>query len=1302
MDIWMSDRRGRLCAAVFAIALLFAARASVAQVVVPPNTSCHVTDGAFTVCPDGSAEWAGVPPRFFPESHAYLYAVEADLSPTLGTPSAPQDTFMLMYDECGRTTPLGPNDYSLVNFSTVELENGVERLQHYVIHVFTDGRIIFIENGEVQHAPSGAIRVAEIEGQRGRAGFGSSPNCATPHVITEFEIKLSLSGANVNGAYSPDPLFWSSDVPVDTTTPPSEPPLPPCPGPGTLTPVTLDPVIAPVATDLKPYQITYGALTLDFQSIAGPTCTVQSNIGRLPVFLDLNRSLPPPPFQIATSTAVASLDFLPAGSVNTSAIPSCDFRSGGISTNCFLNGPPGPGNNIVRWSTPGFQETIFGVNGPSTGPLTYYVNLGEFNTGQTFDRLLQTTETFIHHTLINNLSGISSIGLVQDPPANVLVTAPGGAQTGMKPDGTIVNGIPFSTYFASPDLTAVILVEPALGNYGVQVIGAPGEPFSLSLSVADFTRNVQNPFVQSQAASGTISPGGTFFTLPVAARPSPIRNGFNASTLPRNDDGSSGAVPIGFPIGFFGATFTSLYVNNNGNITFDAPQSQYTPFNLTSTGRVIVAPFFADVDTSSAGDPVKYGAGTVDGHPAFGATYVNVDCYSSNASHAFRDSFQVVLINRDDRALHDVDIEFNYDTIQWEAGQASGGNANCLGGTAARAGFSNGSGLPGTAFELPGSGVRGAFLDSNLSTGLINSSSPGLPRGRYVFEVHAGTPVSDQFDTDGDGIADEIDNCPHIPNHDQHDGDFNGIGDVCQDPRDLHSTAGFLQALASGSTRIEPVSVAITSEPSVLDGLVRIVNFRVSDGLTTSAHDLTQHLVDGLVETGVVAASAAQALITQVLQNTSGRTYFLSEGATGGFFDEDVLIANPNDTTAPVTLTFSKENGEQVVTTRSLPPRSHLTVHVDDVPGLEATAASARIASDAGVPLIVERSMFWDAGYYAGHTGGAVDAASADWFFAEGSQGFFDTFVLVINPNAIATDVTMTFLLENEPPVVKTFPVGASTRLTVYAGDIPGIVNRSFGIAVHATQPIMAERSMYFGSLPGRLWSGGTESAGVTAATTRWFLAEGATGGFFDTFVLVSNPNATPAHVTLQYLLDSGETIEVPKIVGANARLTTNIEAEADTRLHNAAVSTVVSSDIPIIAERSMYWPGVATPWGEGHNSFGVGEAGTRWGLAEGRTGGPHGFHTYILLANPQTTAAAVTVTYLRETGAPIVKTYVVPPTSRFNIDTGTITELQNESFGAVIEVTNSVNIIVERSMYWDANGVFWSGGTNATGTRLP
>jgi hypothetical protein len=67
-----------------------------------------------------------------------------------------------------------------------------------------------------------------------------------------------------------------------------------------------------------------------------------------------------------------------------------------------------------------------------------------------------------------------------------------------------------------------------------------------------------------------------------------------------------------------------------------------------------------------------------------------------------------------------------------------------------------------------------------------------------------------------------------------------------------------------------------------------------------------------------------------------------------------------------------------------------------------------------------------------------------------------------------------------------------------------------------------------------------------------------------------------------------------------------------------------------------------------------------------------------------------------------VVKTYTVAPTSRFNIDSATIPELHDESFGAVVEATNGIPIIVERSLYWDANGFQFSGGTNATGIKLP
>lgn len=86
-------------------------------------------------------------------------------------------------------------------------------------------------------------------------------------------------------------------------------------------------------------------------------------------------------------------------------------------------------------------------------------------------------------------------------------------------------------------------------------------------------------------------------------------------------------------------------------------------------------------------------------------------------------------------------IIFNYNRIQWETGDASGGS-NGFGGSSARAGFSSGSGTPGSFLELRGSGINGAFVDSNVGTGLVHNRAPQThpsgTAGRYIFEVVDG------------------------------------------------------------------------------------------------------------------------------------------------------------------------------------------------------------------------------------------------------------------------------------------------------------------------------------------------------------------------------------------------------------------------------------------------------------------------------------------------------------------------------------------------------------------------------------
>jgi hypothetical protein len=239
-----------------------------------------------------------------------------------------------------------------------------------------------------------------------------------------------------------------------------------------------------------------------------------------------------------------------------------------------------------------------------------------------------------------------------------------------------------------------------------------------------------------------------------------VRPGFSTYTLPRSDDGHTWAINIGFVVNFYGLTFGRVHVNNNGNITFGLPLSTYTPHELTSTQRQIIAPFFADVDTRAAGNPVTYGAGTVAGRMAFGVNWVDVDCYYSSDTRWVLNSFQLVLIDRSDTGQGNFDFEFNYDRIRWESGQASGGDGSCLGGYPARAGFSSGTGEPGTFYELPGSGVVGAFLDGGpADTALIHNSWNSEVLGRYLFAARSGTISLCEDDIDGDGVCDDLDAC---------------------------------------------------------------------------------------------------------------------------------------------------------------------------------------------------------------------------------------------------------------------------------------------------------------------------------------------------------------------------------------------------------------------------------------------------------------------------------------------------------------------------------------------------------------
>jgi len=444
-------------------------------------------------------------------------------------------------------------------------------------------------------------------------------------------------------------------------------------------------------------------------------------------------------------------------------------------------------------------------------------------------------------------------------------------------------------------------------------------------------------------------------------------------------------------------------------------------------------------------------------------------------------------------------------------------------------------------------------------------------------------------------------------------------------------------------------------------------------------------------------------------------TRYLAEGSTGAFFDDRIALFNPNADIATVVLRFQRDAGAEIQQTLALPAHSRQTVNPELIAGLEAVAFSTAIESNQ--PVVVDRTMTWDSSGFGSHAETSIEQPSTQWFLAEGSTaGNFDLYYLLQNPNAAAANVTITYLRPDGPPLTKSYTVNPRSRRTVNIDNETGFTGRpaterslqsadvSAQIVSTNGVPILVERAMYM-TAQGRVFAAGHDSAGVTAPAGSWFLAEGATGSFFDLFILLANPNTTPTTVEVTYLLLGGQPITRQYALAAQSRRTIYVDAEPG--LADVATSAVVRSlnaAVPIVVERSMWWPG--GNWTEAHNSAGATLTSPKWALAEGEVGGVNATTTYVLIANTSNFPATVTATaYFEDQGQPFARTVTVPANSRYNIDyAGTVA--QGRRFSVMVEGSGPTpsqepQLVVERAMYSNSGTTVWAAGTDALGTPI-
>jgi hypothetical protein len=270
------------------------------------------------------------------------------------------------------------------------------------------------------------------------------------------------------------------------------------------------------------------------------------------------------------------------------------------------------------------------------------------------------------------------------------------------------------------------------------------------------------------------------------------------------------ALAPAFPNGlhFYGGTYQTTFVNNNGNISFQSPLGAFTPDAFPGAAQPMIAPFWADVDTRTSSNP----AGTACSNPTtdgvwyslkpgqFVVTWDHVGYYDEHQTPSM--TFQLILRSTacSSSSALDFDIEFRYAQCGWEAGEASGGAAtgfcpNTDSGTGmcipAQAGFDSaespdldywslpGSRMPGIAASLcagsnlhpPQAGVwrfavrDGAIMCPTAGTS-CTTSMPGIcAPGKVQCGVDAGTTCApttgpqpracNGFDNDCDGVIDD-------------------------------------------------------------------------------------------------------------------------------------------------------------------------------------------------------------------------------------------------------------------------------------------------------------------------------------------------------------------------------------------------------------------------------------------------------------------------------------------------------------------------------------------------------------------
>ena len=453
------------------------------------------------------------------------------------------------------------------------------------------------------------------------------------------------------------------------------------------------------------------------------------------------------------------------------------------------------------------------------------------------------------------------------------------------------------------------------------------------------------------------------------------------------------------------------------------------------------------------------------------------------------------------------------------AGTVAGGAITC--GATCSASFATPASVTLTAqagAESVFAGWSGACAGTGPCTVTMNAARAATAR----FDLTGATVAASDTDVSLDTPAGRLDFTPH---------GLSAAGAVdatvsCATPADPPVEYRFVPGCvfdvhAHGALAFASADVCLPYDAAAVSGAGLVP--AVLEMATRESGDAWTRLDSQLAADGRTVCTRVTQLGTFALLAAERFGRYFAEGATSGFFDMRVALLNPTTRASETILNFDLPGGAVTWRTVQVPPLTRVTVDPKILPGL-ATAEFSTHADSNGV-LVLDRTMSWDtATGYGAHAETSVLTPAVTWYLAEGAtHSGFDLFYLLQNPTPQAAEVRVRFLRPSGAPLEKTYTLVPYSRTNIWVDVEPfeglgaALANADVSAIIESTNrvPIIVERAMYL-TQPGQFFAAGHESAGVTAPATRWFLAEGATGPFFDLFVLIANPMDTAADCALR------------------------------------------------------------------------------------------------------------------------------------------------------------------------------------------